>query len=109
MNVPKPKVSLASVEGRFILDIPSWLAWFWSCPCGADGGYGTYALAMEAAREHSRTHTAERIADRLDEWAGRHTDSSSGGAYWEGYLEGAALAQRDAALLVRRYLVGGAS
>lgn len=56
MSAPKPKVSLASFETRFLLDMPSWLAWFWSCPCGASDGYGTYELAMGAAREHSMTH-----------------------------------------------------
>ena len=113
MSAPKPRVARTVT---FIWQPPAPAMahrWTWTCGCGARHpspyGFVLQRLAMYGAIEHSRTHTAERIADRLDEWAGRHTDSSSGGAYWEGYLEGAALAQRDAALLVRRYLVGGAS
>jgi len=68
-----------------------------------------FDVAVQAAFQHSRTHTAERVADRLDGWAGGRTDSSAGGAYWEGYLEGAAQAQRDAAHFIREHLVGRTS
>ena len=100
MSAPKPRVHWDALHQR----------WATQCDgCRIKGWETSWSATLAMAVEHSRTHTAERVADQLDEWAGRSTDSSSGGAYWEGYLEGAALAQRDAALLVRRYLVGGAS
>ncbi|MFK4494796.1 hypothetical protein ABH936_001922 [Dermacoccus sp. GAS27A] len=113
MSAPKPRVSRTVT---FIWQ-PGKAAmahrWTWTCGCGASDpspyGLVLHRLAMDGAIEHSRTHTAERVADRLDEWAGKRTDSRAGGAYWEGYLEGAALAQRDAADFIRKHLVGGAS
>lgn len=100
MSTPKPRVYWDATLKR----------WTTQCDgCRIKGWETSWRRTVKMAVKHSRTHTAERIADRLEEWAGRHTDSSSGGAYWEGYLEGAALAQRDAADFIRKHLVGGAS
>ena len=119
MNVPKPRVipvatPIFGPTGVGYIDRHTF--WTWRCECGAAPLMFTYpaqfpsqSAACDAAAIHSRTHNAERIADRLDEWAGKRTDSRAGGAYWEGYLEGAALAQRDAADFIRKHLVGGAS
>ena len=104
MSAPKPRV----------LRLPSG-QWTWRCDCGACYMVEGVRIRVphwhliENATIHSRTHTAERVAAQLDEWAGKRTDSRAGGAYWEGYLEGAALAQRDAADFIRKHLVGGAS
>lgn len=122
MSAPKPRVTrrgLAPTSGYAAL--ADWMSgrpvrmrpWYgWDCPCG-ESYRGPIRLSwqsvVDSAVKHSRTHAAERVADRLDEWAGKRTDSRAGGAYWEGYLEGAALAQRDAADFIRKNLVGGAS
>lgn len=104
MSAPKTKVSQLQ---------SGW--WVWQCKCGAFdvcerwSPWRGFDATLSRAIEHSHTHTAERIADRLDEWAGKRTDSSAGGAYWEGYLEGAARAQRDAAHFIREHLVGRTS
>ena len=100
MSAPKPRVHWDAGHQR----------WATQCDgCRIKGWETSWSATLAMAVEHSRTHTAERIADRLDEWAGKRTDSSAGGAYWEGYLEGAARAQRDAAHFIREHLVGRTS
>lgn len=100
MSAPKPKVR--RVPG-------DWPAWQWTCCEVESKAWAGWVYAQMEADRHSRTHAAERVADQLDELAGAFTVSSDGGAYWEGYLEGAAQAQRDAAHFIREHLVGGAS
>ena len=100
MSAPKPRVHWDALHQR----------WATQCDgCRIKGWETSWSATLAMAVEHSRTHTAERIADRLDEWAGVRTDSRDGGAYWEGYLEGAAQAQRDAAHFIREHLVGRTS
>ena len=63
MTAPKPRVEH---------DDECWWIWWWSCPCGEHtepwelDAFGFEEL-VASATHHSRIHSAERIADYLQE------------------------------------------
>lgn len=118
MSAPKPMVTPVAVplfgatcEGP---QFDRHTFWTWRCSCGELPIYGydiarfpSQAAACDAATRHSRTHTAERVADELDRlfdayqgaavFASDHTRSM----FYRGKREGTL----DAARLIRTHLV----
>ena len=115
MSAPKPKVYRAV---KFIErpDKPTVMSrrWTWACGCGmADVAYYGFTwqqTAMDSAIAHSRTHTAERVAEGLDRRARfAHADAIwkfEHGQHWQGVeAMGTSEGIESAALLVRKHLV----
>lgn len=94
MTVPKPKVAL-HVYGLS-------RDFMWSCGCGDAKWADSLDRAIDAATAHSRTHTAERITEFLDE------RSKKDGKWFVKSGEPAdlmsSLAYSSAADLIRKYL-----
>lgn len=90
MTAPKPKV-------RFRRGCDGNGLWTWDCDCGSGGEFCDTSLlvnACDAAAYHSRSHTAERIADELERLAAVSTDCGS--SLW--------IAYRDSSHLIRKHL-----
>lgn len=118
MSAPKPRVRQVqprwtATYGERSHTYPA--SWDWECGCRArehsrDGM--PFDVAVQAAEQHSRTHTAERIAEQLArhalarrvdyfaviDAAGRETDYT---VYQQGVARGLEHAER----LVRQHLV----
>lgn len=118
MSAPKPRVSRTVT----FIGQPGKAAtahrWTWVCECGASDpsphGLVLHRLAMDDATLHSRTHTAERVADELmrrhlggecAERSARERRDWVQADYWMGRKDG----YLDALALVREHLVWSAS
>lgn len=111
MSAPKPKVfrtvTFIGQPGKAAMAH----RWTWVCECGASDpspyGLVLHRLAMDDATLHSRTHTAERIADELD----RLFDAYQGAAVFSSdptrsmFYRGKREGTLDAARLIRTHLV----
>ena len=127
MSAPKPRVTrrgLAPTSGYAAL--ADWMSgrpvrmrpWYgWDCPCG-ESYRGPIRLSwqsvVDSAVKHSRTHAAERVADKLERRAAiAHADAVrkfERGWKWQGVeAMGNSEGIESAAILVRKHLVGGAS
>lgn len=96
---PKPKVRRDDIYDDL---------WLWECACGVRGLLSSYwSITLDEAQEHSRTHTAERIADELD----RLFDAYQGAAVFSSdhtrsmFYRGKREGTLDAARLIRTHLV----
>lgn len=105
MSAPKPRVSRTVT----FIGQPGKAAtahrWTWVCECGASDpsphGLVLHRLAMNDATLHSRTHTAERIADEFARLSDNALDKASLGSRFSGF----AYAFAKAEALVRKHLV----
>lgn len=98
MSVPKPRVFRANGRWNFECE---------GCREPKQRGYFDHWTAVRAATDHSRTHTAERIADELD----RLFDAYQGVAVFSSdptrsmFYRGKREGTLDAARLIRTHLV----
>ena len=112
MSAPKPRVSRTVT---FIWQ-PGKAAmahrWTWVCECGASDpspyGLVLHRLAMDGAIEHSRKHTAERIAEYLEDRSCIELDAADL-SFIRCRHTGRAYAFSKSAHLIREYLVGRTS
>lgn len=98
MSAPKPRVYWDELNGR----------WTAQCDgCGIKVWETSWSATLAMAVEHSRTHTAERIADELD----RLFDAYQGVAVFSSdptrsmFYRGKREGTLDAARLIRTHLV----
>lgn len=116
MTAPKPKVWMQRRQSSYI-DLDEWTnvkvsdRWeaAWMCPaCHVSPKRSRWSSAIQAATAHSCTHTAERIADELDQRKDEHRDIA---AYSElfnkgfaAYHYGEAKGYERSARLIREHL-----
>lgn len=92
MSAPKPRVHWDALNQR----------WATQCDgCRIKGWETSWSATLAMAVEHSRTHTAERVADEFARLSGNALDKASLGSRFSGVAY--AFAKADA--LVRKHLV----